>query len=59
MPAILDFLYQEYCRARLAEMRKQLFLLPKKAETVVDVDCADLDSSSDDMSAEQHEARDR
>ena len=27
MPAIFDLLYREYCRARLAEMRKQLFLL--------------------------------
>jgi hypothetical protein len=52
MPAILDFLYQEYCRARLAEMRKELFLLPKKAETILDVDCDDRDSSSDDTSAE-------
>jgi len=27
MPAIFDFLYREYCRARLAEMRKQLLLV--------------------------------
>jgi len=26
MPAILDLLYREYCRARLAEMRKQLLV---------------------------------
>jgi hypothetical protein len=26
MSAILDLLYREYCRARLAEMRKQLML---------------------------------
>jgi hypothetical protein len=26
MPAIFDLLYREYCRARLAEMRKQLLL---------------------------------
>ena len=26
MPAIFDFLYREYCRARLAEMRKQLLI---------------------------------
>ena len=57
MPAIFDFLYQEYCRARLAEMRKQLFLSPKNAETIADIDCADRDSSSDDRPAEQHEAR--
>jgi hypothetical protein len=58
MPAIFDFLYQEYCRARLAEMRQQLFLLPKKAETVSDADCADRDSLSDDKAAGQHEGRD-
>jgi hypothetical protein len=56
MPAIFDFLYQEYCRARLAEMRKQLFL-SKNAEMIqADVDCADRDSSSDDKSTAQHEA---
>ena len=27
MPAIFDFLYREYCRARLVEMRGQLFLI--------------------------------
>ena len=26
MPAIFDVLYREYCRARLAEMRKQLLI---------------------------------
>ena len=26
MPVIFDLLYREYCRARLAEMRKQLLL---------------------------------
>jgi len=26
MSALLDLLYREYCRARLAEMRKQLLL---------------------------------
>jgi len=29
MPAIFDLLYHEYCRARLAEMRKQLLLTGK------------------------------
>ena len=28
MPAIFDLLYREYCRARLAEMRKQLLISP-------------------------------
>ena len=58
MPAIFDFLYQEYCRARLAEMRKQLFLSPNHAEIIADVDCADRDSPSDDRSAEPLDARD-
>ena len=26
MPALFDMLYSEFCRARLVEMRKQLFL---------------------------------
>ena len=28
MPVIFDLLYREFCRARLAEMRKQLLLWP-------------------------------
>jgi hypothetical protein len=32
MPAIFDLLYREYCRARLAEMRKQLLISPEKHE---------------------------
>jgi hypothetical protein len=32
MPALLDFLYREYCRARLAEMREQLLISPKVDE---------------------------
>ena len=27
MPPLFDFLYREYCRARLTEMRKQLLLI--------------------------------
>lgn len=29
MPALFDLLYREYCRARLAEMRKQLLISPR------------------------------
>ena len=29
MPAIFELLYKEFCRARLAEMRKQLLLRSK------------------------------
>ena len=32
MPTVIDFLYHEYCRARLAEMRKQLLISPKRHE---------------------------
>jgi hypothetical protein len=32
MPALFDLLYREYCRARLAEMRKQLLISPKMHE---------------------------
>jgi hypothetical protein len=31
MPAIFDLLYREYCRARLAEMRKQLLISPDRS----------------------------
>ncbi len=30
MPAIFELLYKEFCRARLAEMRKQLLLTRKQ-----------------------------
>jgi hypothetical protein len=32
MPTIFDLLYREYCRARLAEMRKQLLISHKRHE---------------------------
>ena len=32
MAALFDHLYREYCRARLAEMRKQLLISPKRHE---------------------------
>jgi hypothetical protein len=32
MPAIFDLRYREYCRARLAEMRKQLLISPDRYE---------------------------
>ena len=30
--SIFDLLYREYCRARLAEMRKQLLISPQRHE---------------------------
>jgi hypothetical protein len=43
MPAIFDFLYREYCRARLAEMRKQLLISPERHE-VPEVICGAKDA---------------
>ncbi|RZM99700.1 hypothetical protein CWO91_35175 [Bradyrhizobium genosp. SA-3] len=34
MPTIFDMLYREYCRARLAEMRKQLLISAERAEAL-------------------------
>jgi hypothetical protein len=41
MPAIFDLLYREYCRARLAEMRKQLLLTANIERLQADHDGAD------------------
>jgi hypothetical protein len=46
MPAIFELLYKEFCRARLAEMRKQLLLTGKHPELLqADEDPADPDDS--------------
>lgn len=34
MPAVFDLLYREYCRARLAEMRKQLLIAAERSEAL-------------------------
>ncbi|MGY8632145.1 hypothetical protein RAD15_06585 [Bradyrhizobium sp. 14AA] len=53
MPAIFELLYKEFCRARLAEMRKQLLLTRKHAELFLpSEDSADPDAEMD----AQHEA---
>jgi transposase len=60
MPALFDLLYREYCRARLAEMRKQL-LLRTDSNEVPEANC---DASNPDGAADrsgglvglQHEA---
>ncbi|RXG89235.1 hypothetical protein EAS61_28140 [Bradyrhizobium zhanjiangense] len=45
MPAIFDLLYREYCRARLAEMRKQLLIAGQNPESLeADYDRADQGS---------------
>jgi hypothetical protein len=46
MPAIFELLYKEFCRARLAEMRKQLLLTGKHPELFqTDDDPSDPDAS--------------
>lgn len=47
MPAIFDLLYREYCRARLAEMRKQLLIAAKRAEPL-EADYHPADQGDDD-----------
>ena len=59
MPAIFDLLYQEYCRARLAEMRKQLLLAPRKVEVIPDVESTDRDDLTEDKTTEPHEVQAR
>ena len=54
---IIDFLYKEYCRARLAEMRKQLLLRSPQNDKLTDADCEDGKSLSDDTTAEHYEGR--
>jgi hypothetical protein len=33
MPTIFDLLYREYCRAHLAEMRRQLLIRPQSMKS--------------------------
>jgi hypothetical protein len=53
---ILDLLYQEYCRARLAEMRQQLLLRSPKKAGLQDDDLADCSSLTDDTADQHHES---
>ena len=65
MPIIFDILYREYCRARLAEMRKQLLIRPESHEVpIANCGVSHLDGSAgwdggfgDDRTAKRHEAR--
>ena len=62
MPAIFDFLYREFCRARLTEMRRQLFLIRTNSPEVAEANCSARPSDeADDRTGgdEHHEARDR
>jgi hypothetical protein len=60
MPTIFDLIYREYCRARLAEMRKQLLLVSADSHEVPEANC-DVShpsgSAGDDRTPAQHEAR--
>lgn len=53
MPTILDLLYRQYCRARLAEMRKQLLIRPG-SYAVLEANCA---ASGSDCAADQDSSR--
>ncbi|MHB0771589.1 hypothetical protein [Bradyrhizobium sp. 5.13L] len=50
MPTILDLLYREYCRARLAEMRKQLLIAAKRSEAF-EADHRPAEQSDDERTA--------
>jgi hypothetical protein len=53
MPTIFDLLYREYCRARLAEMRKQLLIRPESHEGPE----ANCDASRPDCAAYQGDSQ--
>jgi hypothetical protein len=58
MPALFDLLYREYCRARLAEMRKQLLISPNRhevPEAFCDAKIVGTNPADDSETATQHE----
>jgi hypothetical protein len=57
MPAIFELLYKEFCRARLAEMRKQLLLRDKNPKLFLpDEDAANPDGTDSQDEAESKRA---
>jgi hypothetical protein len=59
MPALFDFLYREYCRTRLAEMRKQLLLIDSREAPKANCDADHVDGIADrasDSGGTRHEA---
>ena len=52
MPAIFELLYKEFCRARLAEMRKQLLLTGKHPKSFL----PEGDPTGPDGMDRQHDA---
>jgi hypothetical protein len=59
MPTIFDFLYREYCRARLAEMRKQLLISPERHEVPEAKDVVGTSPAGGSETARQHELMSR
>jgi hypothetical protein len=61
MPVLFDLLYREYCRARLAEMRKQL-LIRRESDEVPEPNChanrpdGAADRGNSRLDDSQHEA---
>jgi len=55
MPAIFELLYREYCRARLTEMRRQLFLIQTNSPEAADADCGVSPSDVPDDRTESNE----
>jgi hypothetical protein len=62
MPAIFDFLYREFCRARLTEMRRQLSLVQTNSPKVAEANWSGSPSDGADGRTggdEHHETGDR
>jgi hypothetical protein len=58
MPAIFELLYKEFCRARLAEMRKQLLLTSKNPKAFLpDDDHAETEATDPQQEAELKRTR--
>lgn len=58
MPAIFELLYKEFCRARLAEMRKQLLLRDRHPKLFLpDCDPADPEGADPQHEAEMKRTR--
>ncbi|MGA8901133.1 hypothetical protein [Bradyrhizobium sp.] len=59
MPALFDFLYREYCRTRLAEMRKQHLLVDSREVLETNCDADNADGAADrggDSAGKRHES---
>ena len=56
MPVFLDFLYREYCRARLAEMRQQLLIQAERHEVSEPTSDANQYDRTGNISDQPHEA---